>query len=404
MQSPALDHASERALRTATERDIPALAALWAESFPGHRGVDARVRELEQGMPWGSLADCRVVESRGRIVAGLRAYRMEMHFGGRTHATLGLAGVAVAPDSRRRGLGRRICVEAMEEARARGAALSLLYPFRASFYEGLGFTFAGQLEHYRFRTADLEMQPGWEAVERLEANEAAEARALYARVAARSSGMLTRPQSAWRAMLAEPVRLYAFRAGDDAVRGYALVSDGRSERDRRAGTDAEEPGEASATLRVRELVWETDTAYLALLGWIAAQRDQYAFVRYDALPSEAFHDRVPHPRVPGAGRPRGLWFESARILRGPMLRVLRPGALQDGASVDELRVVDADLPMNTGVWRAGKRAAEMVGSDAMSPRDVARAFLASKLPGQPSPPPGWEPVRGAHDFRLLDEF
>ena len=43
--------------RVAKERDIPELAALWAEAFQG-RSVDERTRELREGMPYGSLADC----------------------------------------------------------------------------------------------------------------------------------------------------------------------------------------------------------------------------------------------------------------------------------------------------------------------------------------------------------
>ena len=70
-----------------------------------------------------------------------------------------MSGVAVAPDFRRRGLGRSLCAKALREGRQRGDVLSLLYPFRVSFYVGLGYTLAGEMHHYRFRPADLPGAP-----------------------------------------------------------------------------------------------------------------------------------------------------------------------------------------------------------------------------------------------------
>jgi len=377
--------------RMASEADIPGLAALWTEAFPGGRSTEDRVRELRDGMAYGTLADCRVIDVGGRMAAALRAYRMEMHFGGRIYPVVGLAGVAVAPDFRRRGLGRGICVQALREARRRGNVLSLLYPFRVSFYDDLGYTLAGQLHQYRFRPSELRLYPGWERVVRAGDDDLSEVRAVYERVAQRSNGLLERRRTIWRALLPSSRYVYLYRSAKGAATGYVMVS---------------APGRRRPLLRIHELVWEDDEAYRGLLGWVSAQRDQYAFAVHDALPSEGFHRHLPHPRLEGSGKPRGLWMETARILRGPMLRVLNVGALQAEDSADALAVHDPDIPENEGVWRGGRRVEDAASHPHhwRSTPQAGAAFLAGTLPGQLAPPDGWAPVSDIHDFRLLDEF
>ena len=378
-------------LRVATEADIPALASLWTEAFPGSRSSEERERELHQGMALGEIEDCRLLEMDGRLAAALRAYRLEVHFRGRRYPTLGLAGVAVASDFRRRGLGRKICVDALCEAHRRGTALSLLFPFRASFYTSLGYVLAGELHQYCFRTAELPLFPGWERVERGGNSGIDEARGLYARVAPRTNGLLERKPSYWTSVITPGVDLYVYRHEEGPVTGYILVQRGR-------------PGPRSR-LRVKELLWEDEQAYLALLGWISAQRDQSEVVIYDALPSQAFYRHLPHPRREGSGRQRRLWFESARLLRGPMLRVLYIGEVLSSQQDEPLPVVDNDLTANTGVWRGRRREQSGIpAEDALSISQVSSRFLDGALPGQHPPPPGWAPISGIHDFHLLDEF
>ncbi|MBI4538015.1 MAG: GNAT family N-acetyltransferase [Gemmatimonadetes bacterium] len=337
--SPALE-----LLRPATDGDVRALAELWVQAFPGERTVADRERELREGGPHGGLESCWVAEDGPRVVAALRAYALEMYVHGVLFPTMGLAAVAVAPDRRRRGLGRRICTEALSIAGARGDVLSILYPYRASFYRALGYTLAGELHRYRFAPEAL---PEYEerrfvrAALRVDRESVAE---LYERVALRTNGMLRRPPKLW-AFLDDP-RWYAFvyDAGRDGIRGYVIVRHrvGRSP-DRRA-------------LQVKELVAETGEAYRGLLGWVAAQRDQWPQIIYDALPVERFAERLTHPQTPGTRQVRGLWFETARVLQGPMVRIVSVASALtplDWPGPERFAVEDAQIPQNEGPWRIG---------------------------------------------------
>ncbi len=381
-------------LTPAGEDHIPAMAALWAEAFP-EKPAERRARELREGLTYGGLGDCWVVEVEGRLAGALRTYRLTMHLHGRPLATMGLAGVAVAPDFRRRGIGRRMCAASLEMARARGDVLAALFPFRTAFYRDLGFVLAGELHRYRFATDELSTYPGWDRVVRAPDGGASEARRIYDAVAAASNGMLARTERMWGFLEQDGTYLYLHRDPRGQPTGYVVV--------RGRGGPAE-----SAHLVVKELVAEDREAYLGLLGWLSVQRDQWGTVVYDALPGEAFHRRLQHPRVRGSAGGRGLWFHSAQLLRGPMLRILDVGAVlggeHDGAP---LQVRDGQLAANQGRWEEGERVDPALAPDrgpVLSIGDATALFLDRALPGQRPAPGAWRPNLGLTDFRLYDEF
>lgn len=381
-------------LTPAGESHIPAMAALWAEAFP-EKPAERRARELREGLTYGDLSDCWVVEVEGRLAGALRTYRLTLHVRGRALPTMGLAGVAVAPDFRRRGIGRRMCAASLAMARARGDVLSALFPFRTAFYRDLGFVLAGEFHRHRVATGELATYPGWDRVVRAPEHGRAEARRIYAAVATASTGLLERTERMWGFLDDDGTHLYLHRDPRGQATGYVVV--------RGRGGPAE-----SARLHVKELVAEDREAYLGLLGWLSVQRDQWGTLVYDALPGEAFHRRLVHPRVRGSKAGRGLWFHSAQLLRGPMLRILDLGAAlggdHEGAA---LQIRDGQLAANQGRWEHGSRVDEALAPDrgpVLSIGEATALFLDGALPGQAPPPDDWRPNLGLTDFRLYDEF
>lgn len=378
-------------LVSALPDDIESLAALWSQAFPA-RGPAERVRELREGMTYGSLTDCWLARDRGRLVGALRAYRLTLHARGRSWPTLGLAAVAVAPDYRRRGLGRRMCVHALRIGRERGCVLAALYPFRTSFYADLGFALVGSLLRHHFDPAELPLYSGWDRVRRVE--DPSELRAIYDRAARGSTGMIDRPELAWRFLLNPNTSAYVHVDPQGSPTGYVIVR--------------VRPGPEVDRLRVVELVALDRASHDGLLGWISAQRDQFREVVYDALPGEALDRRLRHPRRPGSGRPRGLWFDSAALLRGPMLRLLDPAAVQGDDPTLGFGLLDTELPPSAGRWVGGRRvggpADALRGEEVMGPGEAAERLMSGRLPGQLPPPDGWRPVPFGEEFRLMDEF
>ncbi len=439
------------AIQPACRSDIHPLADLWSRAFPGRRDAAARAAELERGGRYGGLDDVLVARHQGRLAAACRIYRLTQVVAGREMPVMGLAAVAVEPHFRRRGIGATLCTHAINAAADRGDVIGLLYPFRPDYYERLGWGLVGRLHRYRFSTGDLlagdytraggtgarghpaaapDPPPdphGTVRSPRSRDDRDAIARC-YARVAARSNGLLLRRPPVWESLF----RHSAVVVEEDGVRGYALL---HFRAGRRGG-----PG----TLLVRELVAEDDVAYDALLAHLAGLADEWPQAVHFARPEERFGDRLRDPRPPGGRRPRsrGLWFPTATIIRGPMARLLDvPGALRrrhwfdDGgapAGGCSLRIATADSqrPANDGAWVVriapdGSASVETAppGDGGQQSEDAALladpSALARLYVGELDPllPPRRRTLRTSGDvnllarafatresFRLLDEF
>jgi predicted acetyltransferase len=401
-------------IRPAEATDIQDVAALWCQAFPGKRTAAERARMLEAGGRYGGLETVLVArDDAGHLLAACKIYRLTQHIAGAPMPMMGLAAVAVAPEARRQGLGAHLCTRAMDAARSRGDVISTLYPFSAHYYERLGWGLVGELHEHRFRADALPRSD--EADHVRPARDAADADAVaacYARVAARSNGPITRDARIWAYLLSGEelgVRLLP-AAGERAtspaalpmatsrrhvavvhdhggVAGYALLTRPR-----------EGAAESSAT-HVRELVAETEEAYRGLLGHLARESDRWPVLRHTARPEERLGDRLADPRWLGARPARSLHFPTARIVRGPMLRVLHvPAALglrpffatdADSAARQatlEVEVHDREAVANRGPWLV--RIAG--GTGRVEPPTAERGLSPADAPAE----------RGAADARI----
>jgi predicted acetyltransferase len=123
------------------ERDQVARAIAISLNSPIERAL-ARASRLP-------LEDMRCAHDGDQIVATAGEYRFDQWFGGRPLATSGIWGVSTLPESRSAGLASA-CVRAlMDDARARGDALTSLFPAVLGPYRKLGYEIAGTFVEHR---------------------------------------------------------------------------------------------------------------------------------------------------------------------------------------------------------------------------------------------------------------
>jgi predicted acetyltransferase len=359
-------------IRHAEHSDIRDLASLWARAFPGERTVEQRVRHLETGGVFGGIETIWLTERGGRIAGAFRGYALTQHIHGTAFRMMGLAAVAVDETARRRGVGRELCEHAIRIARDRGDVLSMLYPFRPAFYQGLGWGMTGELHAHRFRPESLGEVGRGAIVTRAGPDDSGAIAGCYDRVAGEMNGMIARTPRIWRSHL-EGDSTHTYITGGSSVRGYVIVRFGRS------SAPDDKP------LFIREIVAEDHDAYDALLGWISAQRDAWRLVHYDASPDERFTHRLAEPRTPGFHPARFLWAPVARIIRGPMMRMVDVRAALEkrvrwGPAAPlgfGLHLIDEQVPENEGPFEVeydGSRVAVKRGNARPQLRMPVAAF------------------------------
>lgn len=135
--------------------DLDQVVAIERLSFtmPWSRG--AFLYEMEQNQ----VARCYVVREGGRVVGYICLWEVadEMH----------ITNIAVHPDERRRGIGRAMLGQVLEEARQRGVRLVVLEVRPSNvearaLYESFGFRVVGRRRGYYYDTGEdaLVMQAG----------------------------------------------------------------------------------------------------------------------------------------------------------------------------------------------------------------------------------------------------
>jgi predicted acetyltransferase len=247
---------------------------------------------------------------------------------------LGIAGVAVAPEERGRGVARSLMRATLAEARTNGVALSALYPTTLTLYRLSGYELAGARFRFTTRLKDLPLggrDHGVEPIDDADRTDVENAYRAWARV---RSGALDRGEYIWRRVRTPrdgEARGFLVR-GEKGVEGYLYAK----QRVRPAG---------GYDLVLTDFVALSAHAARSLLGLLADHRSTGELC--------VWHGGFPDP----------VLFEQPEIATTVelteqfMLRVVHVEAAlraRGYPKVDadiELDVADAELPDNNGRYR-----------------------------------------------------
>lgn len=336
--------------RPALPDEVDEIARLVSHSFPSAARGHSWWEEFLTNGPLGGLEALWVGEENGRLVAACQLLWLRQWIAGTPLRVMGLGSVAIAPTHRRRGLATRLLTAGFDHARERGDVGSVLFPFRASYYESLGYGLSGEAHQYQVPPPVLPDDKEERRRVRLVDSESDEAamRAVYAEGARRQTGQLERSERAWRGVWGREDQAGVVYWGESGeAEGYAIVR-------YRADLPITE-----RFLEVDERMWLTLPAQRGIYAWLSSLGDQWREIVYRAHPEEGFGDRINEPRLPLLANPGwGLWFPSATLLRGPMFRLLDVSeALAQRALVGDaeltlgLEVEDDQVEENRGPWR-----------------------------------------------------
>ena len=397
--------------RPARPDELEDVARLEAHSFPTPgRGPRWWIDFLSNG-PHGGLESLWVAEEAGRLVGACQLLWLRQWVAGVALPVMGLAGVAISPTHRRRGLAQRMLVAGFEHARERGDVASALFPFRASFYEDLGYGLAGEAHQYQLPPSLLPDDKAERMKVRLvDTPEDVEAmKGVYAEAARLlQTGQLDRTDRSWRGSWGADEQAAVVYWNDDGVpEGYCIVK-------YRADLPLDR-----RYLEVEERAWLSIGAQRGIYGWLSTLGDQWREIAYRAHPEEGFGDRIKEPRLPLLQAPSWrLWFPSATLVRGPMFRVLdvcdalKIRALASEAELTlKLEIDDPQVPENRGPWRVRMEGGAMqvehwIGGRcdaelAMPIQTLSRIFVGAIAPWQ-ALAGGLATLNGGDVVKMLD--
>ncbi len=289
----------------------------------------AALEHLKRAEP-GSL---RVVGRGAAVEGGLLEVPMGQWFQGRCVSTLGVAGVAIAPEARGQGLALALMSATLREARERGLALSTLYPSTYGLYRKVGYELAGSSSRFTLQLQQLPRSSRALPVRRVEPDELAAVEALYREVARARTGYLERGRYVWD-RVRSPSREHARCHGVYGAAGLIGYLYARSSTPRRTPLE----------LSLSDFVTTGPLGFQALLAFLADHSTTAERVSWRGGIADARLLGLPHRAVSVAVEDywmlRLVHVERALLDRGyPAL----------DAAID-LQVDDALLPANTGTY------------------------------------------------------
>ncbi|MEU4474883.1 GNAT family N-acetyltransferase [Micromonospora sp. NPDC023888] len=277
-------------------------------------------------------------DDSGRLIGKAVDLHHDQWWSGRAVPAADVAGVAVAPEARGRGVARALLTALLRGARERGAVVSALYPTVAAPYRACGWEAAGVLRTVDLTTAalprhrpspDLAVRAGTPADLPAVAD-------LYERVARYRNGMLTRRGE-----------LFDFFAADRGLPGDGLTlveSDGDLvgyatwQRGRGYGADS--------VLTVDEALAVTAEAARELVGVLGSWASVAPTVRLCPLDGDAVSPHLPLESA--RDHERDLWMHRpVDVARAVGAR----GWPVHARGVVDFTLTDTLAEWNTGTWR-----------------------------------------------------
>lgn len=282
---------SDGTIRELTADDLPAAWELGRMAFGGPTEAPPRaLREVPGVLRLGAF------DATGRLLAKVTDVGHEQWWGGRRVVAADVSGVAVAPETRGGGLARQLLTELLARARARGAAVSALYPTVSGLYRSMGWEVAGLLGATELDTAALPrgragdglvVRPGTPA-------DLPAVTELYEQVARERQGLLTRRGGWFETPSDTPL--------PEGVDALSLVHE--HDGDRLVGALVFGRGtgyHAEAKLTVHQLLASTPAAARALVGVLAGWSTVTRAVRVPLLAGDVFSTVLPLERASWPG-------------------------------------------------------------------------------------------------------
>jgi predicted acetyltransferase len=303
-------------VRRARDSDLSEMARIHASSYPGASlTFEERIRHIKEN-PRLPLEDNWVCERDGRLIGIFALYNFRMYRGDSFIPVGGIGRVAVAPEARLEKIAFYMMKYAVEIMDQNSIPLSILHPFRHSFYRKLGWGLTANIKYWQIPPEFIPIYP-----ERIRVSPALttetheEIMTCYHRFAKDHQGLLVRDDPVWYETVLKNSSAYIYRSEDSGVaEGYVI------------NTYSKLPRSESymvSDLDVKEIVFNSGNALKGIWGFLSSQRDQVRSVNYHDHYNLPLEFMLKEPLATGGTSNMWLGAETARIGAAIMVRCVQ---------------------------------------------------------------------------------
>lgn len=279
-------------IKKLAEEDFDDFIRVSANAYPGiklfspeaQQKLKQRMKEFEEDLAIGHYGAYRA----GQYVGGMRLFDYTMKILSVRAPVGGVGMVGVDLLHKKEKVARDLIVAFLEHYRERGATMAILYPFRPDFYKQMGFGYGTKINQYRVKPQSLPRGGSKEGVFFLQKGDEPLLVACYDRYLERTNGLIEKKQYELKGIFENPeVRILAVRkpGEKDAIAGY-LVFGFKS---------VSENNGMLNNIVVRELIYDSSEALLAMLKFLQGQADQINEIVFNTQ-DEYFHYLLGDPR------------------------------------------------------------------------------------------------------------
>lgn len=303
-------------VRRARDADLPEMARVHQAAYPGGEMTLQETIERFRTNPRISLEDYWVCEKDRRLVGLFALYGFQMYRSGVVIPAGGIGSVAVAPEARRERIAYWMMARAVEIMDQNSIPLSLLYPFRHSFYRNLGWGLIGCIKLYRFAPESLPKLSGREHVIPILTNEDRETvMSCYSLYAQRQNGTVRRDDPLWNEVVFKNAMCYGYKAPDTGtIEGYVTY---------RYKPYPNMEAFLTSDIEVWDFVWNSKRALHGLLAFLGSQRDQVRIINFPDQTDLPLEQILIEPLMPDGKRNYLLGAETAHLGSNLMGRIVQ---------------------------------------------------------------------------------
>ncbi len=226
------------------------------------------------------------------LVAGVGTIPFEIRLRSQDFKMYGIGGVASKPEYRNRGIIRDIMVIIFKEMYENNIPLSVLYPFKFSFYEALGYKLVDEKLFYQFKISDIipkETDYHMKEVERINDD----IRIIYDEAILNFDYIAKRLDIGyWRRHFKKNYKFICYNRNQPVA--YVILSFPKSFLD---FEDFEWFKDPDKTIFIREIFWLDLKAKQTLFNFLWSHRDQRKYVAGAFPINEIIIDLLKTPRI-----------------------------------------------------------------------------------------------------------